>query len=264
MKADPRLNAEWFWIDRWDKSSAALLTMEQQGVYRSMLSQAWQRGARLPNDPEAVQRAIRCTAAEWERCWPIVAKYWRVDGEWLVNDTQLEIYGISKARRDASHAKAMAAAAASPQVKAKRDRQASPQASPQAEPQDQPHGEAGDDPSSLLVSVSTETSTATNTAPSTDLKVDHKVEMLAYQREEYGRTVWDAWRERRGRGGPEMSNNEWDQIVKWMDGGVPQHVVLRGIADCGGQITPSKPLTYAGPAVKEAYQRWRQALQVTA
>jgi uncharacterized protein YdaU (DUF1376 family) len=261
VKADPRLNAEWFWIDRWDKSSAALLTMEQQGVYRAMLSQAWQRGARLPNDPEAVQRAIRCTGAEWERCWPVVARYWRVEGEWLVNDTQLEIYGISKSRRDAAHAKAMAAAAASPQVKAKRARQGQPQAGPQAIP----HGEAGANPSSLLVSVSTETETATKTGSvQVHHEVDHKVEMIAYQREQYGRAVWDAWREKRGRGGPEMSSAEWDLIAKWMDQSVPLRVVLRGIADCRGQLTPSKPLTYAAPAVREAIQQWRKSITVGA
>jgi uncharacterized protein YdaU (DUF1376 family) len=65
-----------------------------------MLTQAWRRGARLPNDPEAIRRATGCTAKEWKRCWPQIAKYWRVDGDWLVNDTQLEVYREATARLD--------------------------------------------------------------------------------------------------------------------------------------------------------------------
>lgn len=95
-----KLLAEWFWVDRYDGSSAALMSMECQGVYRSMLSQAWRRGARLPNDHEAIRRAIRCSAKEWARAWPKVQRYWRVDGDSLVNDTQLEVYALAKASKE--------------------------------------------------------------------------------------------------------------------------------------------------------------------
>lgn len=65
--------------------------------------------ASLPNDPEAIKRAVRCTDAEWDRCWPTVRRYWRVrdDGR-LVNDTQLEVY----AKQQQSHARATTAARA--------------------------------------------------------------------------------------------------------------------------------------------------------
>jgi uncharacterized protein YdaU (DUF1376 family) len=94
-----KLLAEWFWVDRWDGSSAALLPMEAQGVYRAMLSQAWRRGARLPKDLNQVQRAIRCTSEEWVRSWPLIHQYWREDGDALVNDTQLEVYADAMGRK---------------------------------------------------------------------------------------------------------------------------------------------------------------------
>jgi uncharacterized protein YdaU (DUF1376 family) len=93
-----KLLAEWFWIDRWIGSSGFLLPMESRGVYREMLTQAWRRGGSLPNDPEAIRRAIGATVGEWRRSWPVVKKFWRVEGETLVNTTQREIYGQAKQR----------------------------------------------------------------------------------------------------------------------------------------------------------------------
>lgn len=107
-----KLLAEWFWVDRWDGSSAALLPMEAQGVYRAMLSQAWRRGAKLPRDLAQVQRAIRCTAEEWARSWPLVKQYWREDGDSLVNDTQVEVYAETIARYEKRELKAKVAARA--------------------------------------------------------------------------------------------------------------------------------------------------------
>ena len=48
-KRPPRdkLLAEWFWTDRWQGSSGFLLPLEARGLYREMLTQAWQRGGRL-------------------------------------------------------------------------------------------------------------------------------------------------------------------------------------------------------------------------
>lgn len=128
--ADPKMFAEWFWIDRWMGSSAFLLPMEARGLYREMLSQAWRRGAALPNDPDAIRRAVGCSEKEWRRSWPTVAAFWRVDGDALVNDTQREIYAEAMRQRDAKAARA--AAAAAKRWGRELDAQASPQASPQA------------------------------------------------------------------------------------------------------------------------------------
>lgn len=90
--AEPKLLAEWFWADRWTGSRGFLLPAEPRGVYREMLTQAWHRGARLPNDHEAIRRACGLTEREWKRSWPAVSPFWRIDGDYLVNDTQLEVY----------------------------------------------------------------------------------------------------------------------------------------------------------------------------
>lgn len=95
-----KLTAEWFWIDRWMGSSAFLLPIEPRGLYREMLSQAWRRGARLPNDHDAIRRACGVTEAEWGRCWPLLERYWIVDGDGLVNATQLEVFAEAKGRAE--------------------------------------------------------------------------------------------------------------------------------------------------------------------
>src|SRR5215471_18652131 len=92
----PKLLAEWFWIDRWMGSSAFLMRLGPRGLYREMLSQAWRRGARLPNDHAAIRRAVGCTTREWTRYWPQIQQYWRVEGVWLVNETQQEVYNDAR------------------------------------------------------------------------------------------------------------------------------------------------------------------------
>lgn len=84
--------------------------MEARGLYREMLTQAWRRGAKLPDDHETIRRAIAATEDEWQRSWPRVAPFWRsVDG-WLVNDTQLEIYRECLERAEVNAARAVKAA----------------------------------------------------------------------------------------------------------------------------------------------------------
>jgi uncharacterized protein YdaU (DUF1376 family) len=112
-----KLLAEWFWTDRWMGSSAFLLPLEARGLYREMLTQAWRRGAQLPNDHEAIRRAIGATVGEWRRAWPAVQRFWRVSGDRLVNDTQREIFADAKGRSDRAQARAQAGAQASAQAK---------------------------------------------------------------------------------------------------------------------------------------------------
>ncbi len=105
-----KLLAEWFWVDRWTRSSAFLLPQEARGVYREMLTQAWGRGARLPNDHEAIRRATGTSDKEWSRSWPLISKYWRVEGDWLVNETQQAIYAEAMGRKNGQVARAQHAA----------------------------------------------------------------------------------------------------------------------------------------------------------
>lgn len=110
--APDKLLAEWFWIDRWVGSSAFGLPQEARGVYREMLTQAWRRGAQLPNDPDQIRRMTATTAGEWRRAWPKVKKFWRIDGDTLVNDTQLEIYAEAKARSERASKRGLSGAQA--------------------------------------------------------------------------------------------------------------------------------------------------------
>jgi uncharacterized protein YdaU (DUF1376 family) len=86
------LRAEWFWTDRWVGSRGFLLPMEARGIYREMLTQAWRRGAELPNDHQVIRRAIGATLGEWRRNWKMVAPFWRVEGGVIFNETQRDIY----------------------------------------------------------------------------------------------------------------------------------------------------------------------------
>lgn len=137
-----KLLAEWFWTDRWMGSSAFLLPMEARGLYREMLTQAWRRGASLPNDHEAIRRAVGATPPEWKRSWPSIERFWRVSGELLVNDTQCEIYRETQARQAVTTTRAKSGAKArwskSPsnaQADARADARADAQASRQAKPE---------------------------------------------------------------------------------------------------------------------------------
>lgn len=110
--AKDKLLAEWFWTDRWNGSSAFLLPLEARGLYREMLTQAWRRGASLPKDHEAIRRAVGATEKEWQRSWPLIAKFWREDGDSLVNDTQVAVYAEAKRRSDSATARGQAGAQA--------------------------------------------------------------------------------------------------------------------------------------------------------
>jgi uncharacterized protein YdaU (DUF1376 family) len=119
-----KLLAEWFWTDRWMGSSAFLLPLEPRGLYREMLTQAWRRGGSLPVDHESIQRAVGCTKAEWNRCWPAIEPYWRVDGDVLVNDTQLSVYADAKAALEKASARGRAGAQARAQARTQATAQA--------------------------------------------------------------------------------------------------------------------------------------------
>lgn len=111
-KAASHLLAEWFWIDRWVGSSAFGLPQEARGVYREMLTQAWRRGAKLPNNHDEIRRVTATTLPEWKRSWPLIKKFWRREGKSLVNDTQIKVYLESKARSERAIARALTAAQA--------------------------------------------------------------------------------------------------------------------------------------------------------
>lgn len=137
-----KMLAEWFWTDRWMGSSAFLLPLEPRGLYREMLTQAWRRGARLPADHEAIRRAVGCSIAEWKRCWPAVERYWRLDRDGYVNDTQVAVYGEAQAKKDRASSRgrkgALARAQALAQAKLEHPLKAEPPSPSPSPSSDQP------------------------------------------------------------------------------------------------------------------------------
>jgi uncharacterized protein YdaU (DUF1376 family) len=93
-----KLQAEWFWGNRWTTSRGFLLPMAARGLYREMLTQAWIRGGSLPRVEDDLKRIVGATPDEWRRYWPLVKPFWRVVGDRLVNDTQREIYAEAERR----------------------------------------------------------------------------------------------------------------------------------------------------------------------
>jgi uncharacterized protein YdaU (DUF1376 family) len=77
-----------------------------------MLTQAWRRGGFLPNDHDKIRRATGATLREWKRSWPQIEEFWRVEGNLLVNETQVEIYAEAKRRAGVAQARAQAGARA--------------------------------------------------------------------------------------------------------------------------------------------------------
>lgn len=132
--SNKKLFAEWFWTDRWSASSAFALPMEARGLYREMLTQAWRRGAQLPNDHDAIRRMIAATPREWARSWPLVSRFWRVDGDRLVNDTQLTVYADAVAAYSAASERARKGGRARAQALAQAGAQAEPKHQPESKP----------------------------------------------------------------------------------------------------------------------------------
>jgi uncharacterized protein YdaU (DUF1376 family) len=72
--------------------------LHARGLYRELLTQAWRRGASLPANIEDLQKICAVTPKEWRQAWPLVEPFWRLDGDRLVNDTQLEVYAEAERR----------------------------------------------------------------------------------------------------------------------------------------------------------------------
>ena len=251
MKKRDKLLAEWFWTDRWMGSSGFLLPIEPRGLYREMLTQAWRRGARLPNDHAAIRVACGVSPGEWRRCWPKVQRFWRADGDSLVNDTQLEIYAEAKALAQENHDRARAGATARWARKhSPSNAQASAPASAQAlleecAPSPSPSPERTNERSS--VEAVRESQPPDGNGALTEAQIG-----------QYGAAVWNAFLAKSGQ--PEtrpMDSAAWSLVRRWIEQGVHLRWVLTGIAETKGT---GRRLSYYGPSVEQEAQRCRQAL----
>lgn len=86
------MNALWWWIDRWRKSSAFMdMTLEQQGAYRNLLDEAALRGGPLPDDERMLAKACGDVKA-WKRVRPVVMARFDLRPDGWHNQTLDEVY----------------------------------------------------------------------------------------------------------------------------------------------------------------------------
>jgi uncharacterized protein YdaU (DUF1376 family) len=99
------MNALWWWIDSWRKSTAYTdMTLEQQGAYRNLLDEAWLRGGALPRDPRILAKASG-DASRWSRLRNVLLKRFFVGpDQCLHNETLDKILKESVRRADKQRA----------------------------------------------------------------------------------------------------------------------------------------------------------------
>jgi len=56
------------------------LSLEENGAYSRLLFTMWSRGGRLLNDPARLARIAGCELADWQRLWPILARFFTIEG----------------------------------------------------------------------------------------------------------------------------------------------------------------------------------------
>jgi uncharacterized protein YdaU (DUF1376 family) len=264
-----RLLAEWFWTDRWMGSSGFLLPMEPRGLYREMLTQAWLRGGFLPNDQEAIRRAVGATEKEWSRCWPKVKRYWREDGDTLVNDTQVEVMTNARAASGRAREHAQKAARAR-HGKVPGDMPEHVPGQKEVMPEHMP----GDKPPSLSPSLPTETDNgAMSISPPQASVPDYEPQgsssnkgsvLSEDEQAEYKRAVLEAFRVKAGFSELRfVPPADFDQAGKWLDAGIPLRVVLRAIEETKRPPKEVRLLAYFGSSVKVEWERQQLAMSGT-
>lgn len=94
------LNALWWWIDRWRKSTAYTdMTLEQQGAYRNLLDEAALRGGPIPNDENVLAKACG-DARRWKKLRPVVIQRFTLKADGWHNETMDGVLAESRRRAD--------------------------------------------------------------------------------------------------------------------------------------------------------------------
>lgn len=94
------LNALWWWIDRWRKSTAYVdLSLTEQGAYRNLLDEAVLRGGAIPDDENVLAKACGDPRL-WRKVKPkVMLRFYRAADGWR-NDTLDEVLAESRRRAD--------------------------------------------------------------------------------------------------------------------------------------------------------------------
>lgn len=95
-----RLNALWWWIDRWRKSTAYTdMSLEEQGAYRNLLDEAHLRGGVLPKDERILAKACG-DALRWKRVrTAVMARFTEAPEGWR-NETLDAVIAESRRRSE--------------------------------------------------------------------------------------------------------------------------------------------------------------------
>jgi len=95
------MNAAWWWIDRWRKSTAYTdMSAEEQGLYRNLLDEIWLREDHcIPDDPKILAKVSGDFEA-WNRCGNNVLKWLKKTRKGWTNDTALEVISQSNNRAE--------------------------------------------------------------------------------------------------------------------------------------------------------------------
>lgn len=81
------MNALWWWIDRWRKSTAYTdMTLEQQGAYRNLLDEASLRGGAIPDDERVLAKACGDVKV-WRRVRQVVLSRFDLRADGWHNET---------------------------------------------------------------------------------------------------------------------------------------------------------------------------------
>lgn len=93
------MNALWWWIDRWRKSTAFTeMTLAQQGAYRNLLDEATLRGGALPNDERTLSKASGDMRA-WPKLRGVVMARFQLQEDGWHNETLDSVLRQSERRR---------------------------------------------------------------------------------------------------------------------------------------------------------------------
>ncbi len=93
------MRAAWWWIDRWQKSTAFKdMSLEEQGAYRNLLDELWLRDGALPADEKILARLCG-DATAWPRIREAVMRRFIKTPEGWRNETHDEVASESERRR---------------------------------------------------------------------------------------------------------------------------------------------------------------------
>jgi len=123
--------AEWFWIDRWRRSTAYMdMTLEEQGAFRNLIDELWLRDGVIPNNERTLAKACG-DATRWKKVKKaVLAKFYLTPQGWR-NKTHDEVSAFDSKLHESQSGKGKARA-----VKAQRgpDGTFQPKVQPELQP----------------------------------------------------------------------------------------------------------------------------------